>query len=39
MGVGGDNSWGAAVHPEFRIPSGRTYQWTFRMQPSPPSAH
>jgi beta-galactosidase len=33
MGVGGDNSWGAQVHPEFRIATGRTYEWTFRMQP------
>jgi beta-galactosidase len=34
MGVGGDNSWGAQVHPEFRIATGRTYEWTFRMQPT-----
>jgi beta-galactosidase len=30
MGVGGDNSWGARVHPEFCIPAGR-YRWLFRM--------
>jgi len=33
MGVGGDNSWGAEVHREFRIATGRTYEWTFRMAP------
>jgi len=33
MGVGGDNSWGAEVHREFRIATGRTYEWTFRMSP------
>ena len=34
MGVGGDNSWGAEVHREYRIVMGRTYEWTFRLQPS-----
>jgi beta-galactosidase len=36
MGVGGDNSWGAEVHREYRIATGRTYEWMFRMQPLPP---
>ena len=30
MGVGGDNSWGHRVHPEFCIPSGK-YQWMFSL--------
>ena len=32
MGVGGDNSWGAEVHRPYRISTGRTYEWTFRLQ-------
>lgn len=30
MGVGGDTSWGARVHPEYRIPA-RTYQYRIRL--------
>ncbi|HEY4390209.1 MAG TPA: glycoside hydrolase family 2 TIM barrel-domain containing protein [Paenibacillus sp.] len=29
MGVGGDDSWGAPVHEEYRIPSGRDMQFEF----------
>jgi len=32
MGVGGDNSWGARTHPEFRIPAGE-YSWSFEISP------
>jgi beta-galactosidase len=32
MGVGGDNSWGAQTHPEYRIPL-RTYEWSVRLRP------
>ncbi len=31
-GLGGDNSWGARVHPEYCIPSG-TYSYTFVIVP------
>jgi beta-galactosidase len=32
MGVGGDNSWGARTHPEYRLPV-RTYEWSLRLRP------
>jgi Beta-galactosidase/beta-glucuronidase len=32
MGVGGDNSWGAMIHPEYRL-QGRKYQYSFRIRP------
>jgi beta-galactosidase len=32
MGVGGDNSWGAFTHPEYRLPV-RTYEWSLRLRP------
>jgi len=32
MGVGGDNSWGARTHPEYRLPV-RTYEWSVRLRP------
>jgi beta-galactosidase len=32
MGVGGDNSWGARTHPEYRL-SDRSYSYAFRMVP------
>ncbi|TSA34360.1 MAG: DUF4981 domain-containing protein [Porphyromonadaceae bacterium] len=32
MGVGGDNSWGAQTHPEYRI-EGKSYQYRFRLKP------
>ena len=31
MGVGGDNSWGLPVHPEYTIPPKGTYDWAFTM--------
>ncbi|PLT45186.1 Beta-galactosidase [Paenibacillus pasadenensis] len=34
LGVGGDDSWGAPVHPEFRIPSDRDYAFEFILEPS-----
>jgi beta-galactosidase len=32
MGVGGDNSWGAWPHPEYRLRS-KSYQYKFRLEP------
>jgi beta-galactosidase len=32
MGVGGDNSWGALTHPEYRLPL-REYEWSLRLKP------
>ena len=32
MGVGGDDSWGALPHPEYRIPA-REYSYSFRLRP------
>jgi beta-galactosidase len=32
MGVGGDNSWGARTHPEYRL-EGKLYQYRFRLKP------
>jgi len=32
MGVGGDNSWGARPHEEFRLP-GREYAYRFLIRP------
>jgi beta-galactosidase len=32
MGVGGDNSWGAMVHPEYTIPV-KEYSYVFRIKP------
>lgn len=31
MGVGGDNSWGARTHPEYRL-EGKEYKYSFRMR-------
>jgi beta-galactosidase len=31
MGVGGDDSWGALPHPEFRLPA-RNYDYAFRLR-------
>jgi beta-galactosidase len=33
MGVGGDNSWGARTHPQYRI-EGNRYQYRFRLKPT-----
>jgi beta-galactosidase len=32
MGVGGDNSWGARIHPQYRL-SGMKYEYSFRIRP------
>jgi len=32
MGVGGDDSWGAQIHPEYRL-MGRRYEYSFRFRP------
>ncbi|MGD0342719.1 MAG: hypothetical protein ABSA76_13535, partial [Bacteroidales bacterium] len=32
MGVGGDNSWGAPIHPEYRLQA-RKYEYSFRIRP------
>lgn len=36
MGVGGDTSWGARVHPEYRLPAG-SYGFRVRLVPFPSS--
>ncbi|WP_030952565.1 beta-galactosidase small subunit, partial [Streptomyces sp. NRRL S-481] len=33
MGVGGDNSWGAHTHDEFKLLAGRDYAYTYRLRP------
>jgi beta-galactosidase len=33
MGLGGDNSWGALQHAEYRLPASRSYKYTFRLEP------
>ncbi len=35
MGVGGDDSWGARVHPQYTLPAG-AYAFSFRMAPVRP---
>jgi len=32
-GVGGDNSWGARTHPEYTLPGGKPYHYTFTLSP------
>jgi len=32
MGVGGDNSWGAQTHPQYRLPY-KDYQYSFTLRP------
>jgi len=32
MGVGGDNSWGARIHPQYRL-SDMKYEYSFRIRP------
>lgn len=32
MGVGGDNSWGALIHPEYRLLN-KKYEYSFRIRP------
>lgn len=33
MGVGGDNSWGHKVRPQYSIPSGKNYDYSFVLMP------
>ena len=33
MGIGGDDSWGAMPHQEFRIPSDKSYSYSFCLRP------
>lgn len=33
MGVGGDNSWGAHTHDEYKLLPNRTYTYTYRLRP------
>lgn len=33
MGVGGDTSWGAKTHPEYTLPAGRRYRYSFTISP------
>jgi beta-galactosidase len=35
MGVGGDNSWGAQQHAEYRLPA-KSYRYSFRLEPVVP---
>jgi len=32
MGIGGDDSWGARIHPQYRL-LGNSYEYSFRMRP------
>ena len=31
-GVGGDDSWGAPVHKEYRLPRGKKYKYSFKLK-------
>jgi beta-galactosidase len=33
MGVGGDDSWGAHTHDEYKLPADRDYTYTYRLRP------
>ncbi|TQE27420.1 DUF4981 domain-containing protein [Streptomyces ipomoeae] len=33
MGIGGDNSWGAHTHDEFKLFASRDYSYTYRLRP------
>ncbi|GLY42723.1 beta-galactosidase [Amycolatopsis sp. NBRC 101858] len=35
MGVGGDNSWGAQTHDEYKLFADRDYSYTYRLRPLP----
>ncbi|MFH8798859.1 glycoside hydrolase family 2 TIM barrel-domain containing protein [Streptomyces sp. NPDC017936] len=35
MGVGGDNSWGAHTHDEYKLFADRDYAYTYRLRPLP----
>ena len=32
MGIGGDDSWGARIHPQYRLPE-NSYEYSFRIRP------
>jgi beta-galactosidase len=32
-GVGGDNSWGLPVHPEYTLPGNKSYEYGFMLKP------
>jgi len=36
QGLGGDNSWGARVHPPYTLPAGTSYRYKFRLEPLRP---
>lgn len=33
MGIGGDNSWGAHTHDEYKLFANRDYAYTYRLRP------
>lgn len=33
MGIGGDNSWGAHTHDEYKLFADRDYTYTYRLRP------
>ena len=33
MGVGGDNSWGAHTHDEYKLFADHDYSYTYRLRP------
>lgn len=33
MGVGGDNSWGAHTHDQYKLFADRDYSYTYRLRP------
>ncbi|MEU8458197.1 glycoside hydrolase family 2 TIM barrel-domain containing protein [Streptomyces griseoaurantiacus] len=33
MGVGGDDSWGAQTHEEYKLPADRDYAYSYRLRP------
>ncbi|MFC3491008.1 glycoside hydrolase family 2 TIM barrel-domain containing protein [Glycomyces rhizosphaerae] len=35
MGVGGDNSWGAQTHDQYKLFPNRDYRYTYRLKPLP----
>jgi beta-galactosidase len=34
MGLGGDDSWTPSVHPNFIIPPGNEWNWSFTLAPT-----
>lgn len=39
MGVGGDNSWGAHTHDEYKLFANRDYSYTYRLRPLTDVSH